>query len=186
MANNQSAHDNLPREPQSSHNCSADLSFRNGSQYSSLKTKFITDTNTLEVYSAAWWQSVKRCLEVPIDEITSLEGATYIPVLESGRGSDDARMTVDYMDFMVEHLSHWYKWPGDDVLAYATGRMQFATETDGEERSSTATIEYHANDFGSHPVRSLLTQTTQSIYERFKQQWPLQSPRCFSMVSDEL
>ncbi|KAG7343656.1 hypothetical protein IV203_021664 [Nitzschia inconspicua] len=93
-----------------------------------IRLTFTTDTNTLEVYSAAWWQSVKRCLEFPIDEITNIEGATYIPVLERGRGLDDIRMTVDFMDFMVEHLSHCYKWPGDDILAYATERIQFATE----------------------------------------------------------
>ncbi|KAL3925231.1 MAG: hypothetical protein SGILL_000544 [Bacillariaceae sp.] len=38
-------------------------------------------------------------------------------------------MTVDYMDFSVEHMSKWFRWPDtDNALSYAIGRLQFATE----------------------------------------------------------
>jgi hypothetical protein len=101
---------------------------RNANKHSQ-KTKFIDDNKNMEVYSAAWWQSVERFLECPIEEITHLEGATYIPVKNSGNGQDDAHMTVDYLDFMVEHLSKWFRWPdNNEVLSYAIGRMQLATE----------------------------------------------------------
>jgi hypothetical protein len=93
------------------------------------KTKFIDDTATLDVYSAAWWQSVERFMECKLDEIRTLEDATFQPVFNAGHGQHDVAMTVDYMDFSVEHMSKWFKWPdSNNALSYAIGRMQFATE----------------------------------------------------------
>ena len=93
------------------------------------KTKFIDDTSTLDVYSAAWWQNIERFMGCNLNEIATLEDATFVPVQRAGRGVRDVAMTIDYMDFSVEHMSKWFKWPdSDNALSYAIGRMQFTTE----------------------------------------------------------
>ncbi|KAG7374627.1 hypothetical protein IV203_013722 [Nitzschia inconspicua] len=105
------------------------------------KTQFIEETENMQIYTAAWWQSVERFVGCPIDEIKSLKDATIVPVRRSGNGQDDCHMTVDYLDFMVEHLSGWYQWSeSNEGLAYATGRMQLATEQMVQKRHKQSTI----------------------------------------------
>jgi hypothetical protein len=72
------------------------------------------------VYAAAWWQSVPRFLSVMAwigqlgdnndgknyTALVKLEAACHLPLEFQ---PDDVRLTVNWLDFGVEHLSKWWK-----------------------------------------------------------------------------
>lgn len=72
-----------------------------------------------DIYSAAWWMSRHRFNQVAL-AVSSLEAATFEAISKAGKGHLDVRMTVDFLDYSVEHVSNWYKMIGTDSgLAFA-------------------------------------------------------------------
>lgn len=60
-------------------------------------------------YSACWMQSVERFLQANLTAIEILEDAAFVPIHLSSNGAKDIRMTRDYLDFSVEHMSKWWR-----------------------------------------------------------------------------
>ena len=86
-----------------------------------------TDTlNERDIFSAAWWQHIPRFLELDVEKyVQNVEADAFKPVLRAGRGFDDARLTRDWLDFSVEHLSKWWKMGEQPATyAFAIGKLQ--------------------------------------------------------------
>ena len=64
--------------------------------------------NPRQTFSATWWQSVARFRRMPVDKIQFCEDAFFQAVLYMNQGRD-FRLTTDWTDFAVEHLSRWWK-----------------------------------------------------------------------------
>ena len=87
-----------------------------------IPTRNLTDYN---IFAASWWQNVPRFLEVDVELIWNVEGDAYVPIKRAGRGVKDVRMTVDWLDFSIEHLSRWWKALGDlEGQPYTIGKLQ--------------------------------------------------------------
>jgi hypothetical protein len=71
-------------------------------------------------FSASWLQSRSDFVNMPFDEIYTCESAAFRAY--DGRRTSKMRMTNDWMQFSVEHLSKWFKileWDvHNDTLAY--------------------------------------------------------------------
>ena len=79
-----------------------------------------------DIFSAAWWQHIPRFLELDVEKyVQNVESDAFKPVLRAGRGFDDARLTRDWLDFSVEHLSKWWKMGEQPATyAFAVGKLQ--------------------------------------------------------------
>ena len=54
-----------------------------------------------------------------------VESDAFKPILRAGNGFADARMTRDWLDFSVEHLSKWWKMGEQQAtFAFAVGKLQ--------------------------------------------------------------
>ena len=84
-----------------------------------------------DAFSATFWQSKERFLGISLDPIKSVEGAIFEQLrhrTKSGKLSHrlmhEIRMTVDWLDFSVEHLSKWWRTVdydrGPSPIAYHT------------------------------------------------------------------
>ena len=58
-----------------------------------------------DAYAGAWWMSVERFATFPTDHITNNEAAMF----RAMEPNTDIRMTRDWMEFAVEHLSKYWK-----------------------------------------------------------------------------
>lgn len=58
-----------------------------------------------DYYSAAWWQSIPRFLEMETEYIRSLEDGTFRAIRDAGNATADVRMTQNWIAFAVEHFS---------------------------------------------------------------------------------
>ncbi len=58
-------------------------------------------------YSGMWWLKREEFLQVPLDPIENLEGATFSAF--DNLGYEKVLMTRDWLDFSVEHLSRYFK-----------------------------------------------------------------------------
>lgn len=67
-----------------------------------------TEANYRDAFSACWWQSVSDFLAVPdLAKMTgSPEGASFDVLIHH---SDRVRMTRDWLDLGVEHMSKWWR-----------------------------------------------------------------------------
>lgn len=63
-----------------------------------------------QAFAATWWQSLDSFRTMPVEKVEFCEDATR----QALRGRD-YRLTVDWTDFGVEHLSRWWKIAGYDV-----------------------------------------------------------------------
>ena len=70
----------------------------------------------LDIFAAAWWMRRERFQTVPLEKIGSVEGDAFIPILHAGQGLKDARLTTDWLDFSLEHLSKWQKMLGNNPI----------------------------------------------------------------------
>ena len=85
----------------------------------------IEDLQILDIFAASWWQSVPRFLELNVTKyVQTVEDDAFAPILKAGRGFKDARMTRDWLDFSVEHLSKWWKLLGTYGINFAIGKLQ--------------------------------------------------------------
>lgn len=84
------------------------------------RTVHFIHTRDLEIphdaFSATFWQSKERFLRIALSPIRSVEGAVFEQLRERTRSGKlqkrlvhQIRMTVDWMDFSVEHLSKWWR-----------------------------------------------------------------------------
>lgn len=82
--------------------------------------------NDRDIFSAAWWQRMPRFFELDVERyVQNVESDAFKPVLRAGRGFDDARLTRDWLDFSIEHLSKWWKMGEQPATyAYAVGKLQ--------------------------------------------------------------
>jgi hypothetical protein len=79
----------------------------------------------MDMYSGAWWQSIERfSLLDAATLIENLEGASFAPLTKVGHGIKDGRMTRDFLDFSIEHLSHFWKLIGEYGTAFSIGKLQ--------------------------------------------------------------
>jgi hypothetical protein len=64
-------------------------------------------------YAASWWMTRERFMRVNVSDIGNLEGASFVPLSPlHGEEEDVVRMTRDWLDFSVEHLSKWQQMIG--------------------------------------------------------------------------
>lgn len=64
-------------------------------------------------YAAAWWMSISRFETANVDGIRNPVAAALGPIRNAGQGGEDLRMTQDWLDFSVQHLSKWQKALGE-------------------------------------------------------------------------
>jgi len=87
-----------------------------------------SNLNGIDIFAASWWQSVPRFLEANVErDVENVEGDAFVPIQRAGRGMEDVRMTRDWLDMSVEHLSKWWKvaeLQQDVMYAYAAGKLQ--------------------------------------------------------------
>ena len=74
------------------------------------------DISTQDTFSASWLQSKKEFLTFDLAQVGMCEDAAFKLWNEGSGRRHKLRMTLDYFDFSVEHLSLWFK------------RLNFATE----------------------------------------------------------
>jgi hypothetical protein len=60
-----------------------------------------------QAYSGVWWQHVSNFMKYNPYTLTNLEGASFAPWYEVG--FNHVKMALDWLDFAVEHLSHYHK-----------------------------------------------------------------------------
>jgi len=95
-----------------------------------------------DAFSASWWQSKERFLEyTAVENITpSPEGASFEVFFQTG--PRNIRVTKDWMDLSVEHMSKWWKTVlhpiknnGPDLEAYANRILKiFRTYVKSDDR----------------------------------------------------
>lgn len=99
-----------------------------------------------DVFAASWWQSVERFLQLDTETIKTVEDDSFAPVLRAGRGFEDSRMALDWLDFSIEHLSKWWKLLDEGGLSYGTGKLQayvqrvMTNKQDSSEMESTLAV----------------------------------------------
>ena len=59
-----------------------------------------------DFFSASWLMSKRRFLEIKTYNIQTVESACFVPLRQY---RDDIRMTTDWLEFCVEHMSKWWK-----------------------------------------------------------------------------
>ncbi len=64
------------------------------------------DSHKSDYYSGSWYLPVERLDAAPAEKINNLESASHVAFYPN---SKHARMSVDWLDFSVEHLSRWIK-----------------------------------------------------------------------------
>lgn len=64
--------------------------------------------NPKHIFSATWWQSVKRFKNMPVERVTFCEDAVFQAVYTMGEFTQ-FRLPTDWTEFAVEHLSRWWK-----------------------------------------------------------------------------
>lgn len=80
-----------------------------------------------------------RFLDCNIDLIKNVEGDAFIPIRRAGRGTADVRMTHDWLDFSLEHLSRWWKVLGPEGVPYTVGKLQAYTQAACRRRGKSST-----------------------------------------------
>jgi hypothetical protein len=65
-----------------------------------------TDGKMCDYYSGSWLIPIQNFQSLPAQDIRTLEDASHQVYYSS---KQDVRMSVDWLDFSVEHLSRWYK-----------------------------------------------------------------------------
>ena len=80
----------------------------------------------VDIFAAAWWQRMPRFLELDVERyLLNVEADAFKPILRAGNGFDDVRMTRDWLDFSVEHLSKWWKMGEQPAMfSFAVGKLQ--------------------------------------------------------------
>jgi len=79
-----------------------------------------TQLTEADGYAGAWIQTKQDFLGMRVDKINIAEDASFQAYSRKGR-TRKMRMTVDWMDFSVEHMSKWWKtlkWEHSDPTAY--------------------------------------------------------------------
>ena len=64
------------------------------------------DQNKADFYSGSWLIPMRHFESVKVDDMKTLEDAIFIV---NDVNQKEARMSVDWLDFAVEHMSRWYK-----------------------------------------------------------------------------
>lgn len=74
---------------------------------------------TSDFYSGSWLQPAETFLSMKTSKIKNLESASFVTFVEN---RDRLRMTLDWLDWSVEHLSKWWKILGifEDPVPYNT------------------------------------------------------------------
>ena len=77
-----------------------------------------------DLFSATWIQPVATFLELDTNKIRSVEQSSFQVFYENSR---KVRMTYDWLDFSVEHMSKWWKVLGvfDNEIAYHVAIQSF-------------------------------------------------------------
>jgi hypothetical protein len=92
-------------------------------------------------FSGMWWQSLDRALTIDTGNIRSRQSASLV-VLNDGRR---VRMSQDYLDFAVEHLSEYYEhFRGRDVDGFVFNRTLERLRTYIENVSPSVSTEASA------------------------------------------
>ena len=80
----------------------------------------------VDIFAAAWWERMPRFLELDVERyVLNVEADAFKPILRAGNGFDDVRMTRDWLDFSVEHLSKWWKMGEQPAMfSFAVGKLQ--------------------------------------------------------------
>lgn len=73
-------------------------------------------------YSGMWWQSIDSMLKTDYNKVTYLEEVSFLPFEDN---QHVPLMPIDWMDFSVEHLSHYVKHfsSGDRQVQNRVGEM---------------------------------------------------------------
>ena len=79
-----------------------------------------------DYFASAWWQTKERFRDADKSSVGNLEGGIRaLTVRARFRGWQEVRLTRDYLDFSVEHLSRWWKKnPADTSYGVAIGKLQ--------------------------------------------------------------
>ncbi len=134
-----------------------------------------------DVFAASWWMRRERFLQTKVRNIVGVEQDAFIPILSAGRGRKDVRMTKDWLDFSLEHMSKWQKLigtttPGNSLVAnilrkYSSKREPGSSFTilDTFMNTTLAVIPLGVNDKASGKVQDVwaafLTATITSLLQ---------------------
>ena len=116
-------------------------------------------------FSASWLQSRSDFLSMPFDRMHICEDAAFRAY--DRRRKHKMRVTLDWMDWSVEHMSKWWKtlkWDGDDPIPYNSimshfenylaGASNFPQEDDPTFKETIAVIAFQAYKNGKFPERA--------------------------------
>jgi len=62
--------------------------------------------NIIDCFSASWLMNINRFMDINIDKIQTCEDACFQPLRQY---KSHVRMTRDWLEFTVEHMSKWWK-----------------------------------------------------------------------------
>lgn len=104
-------------------------------------------------YAASWWQSVERFRRTPVHKISWLEDAVWKAIdLHAGR---DLRLTRDWLDLSVEHLSKW--WRMTKVNKFDASHNRLIGNLYEYIRQSNSTIIEEEEDSPDHPWKDTIS-----------------------------
>lgn len=126
------------------------------------------DMRENDISSAVWWIRRERFLDTSVQDIVGVERDVFLPILSTGQGRKDVRMTHDWLDFSVEHMSPWQKLigttnPGNSLVANIMQRYVKQHEPtslaplDDYMNTTLAVIPFGVNDETSMKVQQVWT-----------------------------
>jgi hypothetical protein len=96
-----------------------------------------------DMYGAAWWQSIDRFMQDDYQRMWTLEDGTFRPIYAAGNGSLDVRMTVDWLELAVEHLSDYHRLLDTNASQHVIAQLEAYVSATTTATTTTASSSFN-------------------------------------------